>query len=150
MSDSSVIDTLQHLYALVRESEREMAAKFGLNLTDYRALAMLARYGPMTSGKFAQDLGATAATTTAITNRLEQQQYVLRQRDEDDRRQVVISAAPASSKKILDLLSPLASDLDSYLQELPAEQRAVVAGFLDVAQHLMHAHLQEFSKKETR
>lgn len=148
-SYGSVIETLQDLYALVRESEREMASNFGLNLTDYRALTVLARFGPMTAGKLAEALGSTAATTTAITNRLEFHGYAIRHRDTDDRRQVLVSAAPSSCQKILDLMSPLATALDGHLQVLPADQHAAVAGFLDVAQHLMHDHLQVLSQKET-
>ncbi|MFJ6419212.1 MarR family winged helix-turn-helix transcriptional regulator [Paeniglutamicibacter sp. NPDC091659] len=149
-SSRPVFETLQSLYAIVRESEREIALNLGLNLTDYRALSVLAQFGPMTAGKLAEDLGSTAATTTAITNRLELRGYVVRRRNTADRRQVLVSSTPASSQKILDLMCPLATAIDGHLQALPLDQRAAVASFLDVAQHLMRDHLQTFPQKEAR
>lgn len=144
----SVIETLQGLYALVRESEREIAASLGLNLTDYRAFSVLAQFGPMTAGKLAEELGSTAATTTAITNRLELHGHAIRERNLVNRRQVLVSAVPASSQKILDLIFPLATAIDGYLQELAPDQRVGIASFLGVAQELMRDHLQTLSQKE--
>ena len=62
---------LQGLFSLANETEREVARKLGLNLTDYRALSTLAQSGPVTVGKLAEDLGATPATATAIVSRME-------------------------------------------------------------------------------
>lgn len=147
-SNRSVVETLQSLYTLVRESEREIAIRFGLNLTDYRALTVLSRFGPMTAGKFAENLGATAATTTAITNRLELRGHAVRHRDVADRRQVLVSAAPTSSQKIMDLMCPLTTALDTHLEALPPDQRTAVGAFLGVAQHLMRDHLETLSQKD--
>ena len=60
---------LQGLFTLANETEREVARRLGLNLTDYRALSALAQSGPVTVGRLAEDLGATPATTTAIVSR---------------------------------------------------------------------------------
>lgn len=144
----SVVDTLQGLYALVRENEREIALTLGLNLTDYRALSVLAQFGPMTAGKLAEDLGSTAATTTAITNRLESRGYAVRLRTATDRRQVQLSATPAPAQKILELLCPLATAINGHLEALPADQRTTITSFLDVAQNLMREHLQPSSQKD--
>lgn len=146
----SVVETLQGLFALVRENEREIAVHLGLNFTDYRALSLLAQSGPMTAGKLAEDLGSTAATTTAITNRLESRGYLVRIRNTTDRRQVQLSASPAPAHQILELMRPLATAIDDHLQALPSDQRETIANFLDVAQKLMREHLQPLSQKDTR
>lgn len=151
MSESScesVAGTLRTLVALVRESEREMALRLGLNLTDYRALCALAEFGPLTSGRLAEELGYTAATTTAITNRLESHGYVVRERSETDRRLVTLSASPEASQRMLDLTFPLVAVLSEQLQALPPEQVSTVVGFLDVTQELMSKHLQSLSSKD--
>ena len=147
-SYASVAGTLRALIALVRESEREMALRLGLNLTDYRALCALAELGPLTSGRLAEELGYTAATTTAITKRLELHGYVIRERSEADRRLVTLSASPEASQRISDLTFPLVSVISDQLQTLPPDQITAVVAFLDVTQGLMRTHLQALSSKD--
>ncbi|MGN5734508.1 MarR family winged helix-turn-helix transcriptional regulator [Arthrobacter psychrochitiniphilus] len=147
-SSEPVAGTLRALVALARESEREMALRLGLNLTDYRALCALAEFGPLTSGRLAEELGYTAATTTAITKRLELRGYVSRERSETDRRLVTLSASPEASQRILDLTLPLVSALSEKLHAFPAEQITAVVAFLEVTQDLMRTHLQMLSTKD--
>ncbi|MBW4095387.1 MAG: MarR family transcriptional regulator [Acidobacteria bacterium] len=147
-SSDSVAGTLRALVALVRESEREMALRLGLNLTDYRALCALEESAPLTSGRLAEELGYTPATTTAITNRLALHGYVTRERSETDRRLVTLSVSPEASQRLLDLTFPLVSVLSERLQALPPDQITTVVAFLDVAQDLMRTHLQILSSKD--
>lgn len=148
LSHPSVATTLQALFTLVRESEREMALNLGLNLNDFRALSVLAQSGPMTSGHLAEELGSTAATTTAITNRLELRGYVTRHRGAVDRRQVHLSATSGALQGILDLSHPLETAIYEQLQALPAEHSTIIGNFLDSAQDLMRNHLQTLSNED--
>lgn len=142
--------TLQNMFNLANETEREVARRLGLNLTDYRALSVLAQLGPVTVGRLAGELGATAATTTAIISRLEPHGYVARLRGAEDRRQVHVNVTPAATQAILDLMRPLVTATSTYLRALPAEHQAVVADFLDAAQHQMQDHLHTLSEKDAR
>jgi MarR family transcriptional regulator, organic hydroperoxide resistance regulator len=141
---------LQGLFTLANETEREVARRLGLNLTDYRALSALAQSGPVTVGRLAEDLGATPATTTAIVSRMEARGYVERHRNTEDRSQVQVSVTPAADRGIMNLMMPLMTATNEHIQALPADQQAVVADFLDVAQHLMRDHLHTLSEKDTR
>jgi DNA-binding MarR family transcriptional regulator len=141
---------LQGLFNLANETEREVARRLGLNLTDYRALSALAQSGPVTVGRLAGDLGATAATATAIVSRLESRGYVARHRNTDDRRQVQVSVTPAASKGIMNLMRPLMAATNEHIKALPAADQAAVADFLDVAQRLMRDHLHTLSEKDAR
>lgn len=141
---------LQGLFTLANETEREVARRLGLNLTDYRALSALAQSGPVTVGRLAEDLGATPATTTAIVSRMEARGYVERHRNTEDRRQVQVSVTPAADRGIMNLMMPLMTATNEHIQALPADQQAVVADFLDVAQHLMRDHLHTLSGKDAR
>jgi DNA-binding MarR family transcriptional regulator len=141
---------LQGLFNLANETEREVARRLGLNLTDYRALSALAQSGPVTVGRLAGDLGATAATATAIVSRLESRGYVARHRNTDDRRQVQVSVTPAASDGIMNLMRPLMAATNEHIKALPAADQAVVADFLDVAQRLMRDHLHTLSEKDAR
>ena len=139
---------LQSLFTLANETEREIARVMGLNLTDYRALSALAQSGPVTVGKLAEDLGATPATATAIVSRMEARGYVARHRNTEDRRQVQVSVTPAASRGIMNLMRPLMTATNDHITTLPADHQAVVADFLDVAQHLMQDHLHTLSEKD--
>lgn len=136
------------MFTLANETEREVAGRLGLNLTDYRALSVLAQLGPVPVGTLAAELGSTAATTTAIVNRLEAHTYVERLRTSGDRRQVHVKATPAASRKIADLMRPLMDATSEHLKTLPAAHQAVVADFLGVALHLMQDHLHTLTEKE--
>ncbi|WP_024365280.1 MarR family winged helix-turn-helix transcriptional regulator [Arthrobacter sp. TB 26] len=140
--------TLQGMFTLANETERELARNLELNLTDFRALSVLAQLGPVTVGKLAAELGATPATTTAIVSRLVSRGYVARHRGTGDRRQVHVSATPAAARKITTLMQPLVNATNEHIQALPASQQSVVADFLDVAQHLMRDHLHTLSMKD--
>jgi MarR family transcriptional regulator, organic hydroperoxide resistance regulator len=140
---------LQAVLALANETEREVAGKLGLNLTDYRALSALSQSGPMTVGNLAAKLGATAATTTAIVSRLESRGYAERLRGEGDRRHVHVSATAAASRDIMRLMRPLMDATNQHLESLPAAQQDAVADFLRAAQDLMKDHLHTLSAKDT-
>lgn len=143
--------TLQGMFTLANETERELARNLELNLTDFRALSVLAQFGQLgavTVGKLAAELGATPATTTAIVSRLVSRGYVARHRGTGDRRQVHVSATPAAARKITTLMQPLVNATNEHIQALPASQQSVVADFLDVAQHLMRDHLHTLSTKD--
>lgn len=140
---------LQAVLALANETEREVAGRLGLNLTDYRALSALSQSGPMTVGNLAVKLGATAATTTAIVNRLQTRGYAERLRGGGDRRHVNVSATAAASRDIMHLMRPLMDATNRHIESLPAAQQDAVAGFLHTVQHLMQDHLHTLTPKDT-
>jgi len=126
-----------------------VARRLELNLTDYRALSALSHSGPVTVGKLAETLGATAATTTAIVSRLEAHGYAERLRSDEDRRHVHVSATPAATKDVMDLMRPLMASTNQHIEALPRIRQDAVSDFLSVAMHLMQDHLHSLSEKET-
>ncbi|MCM0615352.1 MarR family transcriptional regulator [Paenarthrobacter sp. TYUT067] len=149
-SEHPVSLTLQGLFGLANETEREVARTLGLNLTDYRALTVLADSGPVTVGALAAELGATAATTTALVSRLESHGYVERMRSTEDRRQVHVNVTEAASSKVKDLMLPLLSAASRQLDALPQDRQEVVTEFLDAVLNLMQDHLQAISTEGVR
>jgi MarR family transcriptional regulator, organic hydroperoxide resistance regulator len=140
---------LQAVLTLANETEREVAGKLGLNLTDYRALSALAQSDPMTVGNLAAKLGATAATTTAIVSRLEKHGYAERLRGADDRRHVHVRATGSASRDVMHLMRPLMDATNQHIESLPAPHQDAVADFLHAAQRLMQDHLHTLSTKDT-
>ncbi|WP_285241373.1 MarR family transcriptional regulator [Pseudarthrobacter sp. MEB009] len=140
---------LQALLTMANETEREVARHLGLNLTDYRALGAVSQAGPMTVGALAAQLGATAATTTAIVSRLELHGFVERLRSSEDRRQVHVTCTPAAAAAISALMRPLVTATSNHLASLPQDQQAEIGTFLNTVLHLMQHHLLTLSEKDT-
>jgi DNA-binding MarR family transcriptional regulator len=71
------------------------AARYGLGITDMKALGALLREGPMTAGQLARRLSLTTGAVTSVIDRLAQQGLVSRQADAHDRRKVIVVANQA-------------------------------------------------------
>lgn len=140
--------TLQGIIDLSNELERELARLLGLNLTDYRALSMLAGSGPVNVGGLADQLGASAATTTAIVNRLEHGGYVERERAEGDRRLVRVRVTDAGSRRVMKLMVPLIAATSDHLWSLSADAQAAVGDFFEIVRGQMREHLAVMAATE--
>lgn len=141
---------LQQLITLSNEVERELARNLGVNLTDYRALTVLAGTGPTTVGSLAGHLGATAATTTAALNRLEAHGFVARERADGDRRQVVVSVTPAAFGRIMHLMGPVMARTDDRVTAMSTDEQAAVEDFLRHANSEIRDHLAALSGRGSR
>ncbi len=67
-----------------------LAALLGLNPTDYKALGVLERLGPLSAGEVAQRTGLATASVTSLVDRLEARGFVRRIHDASDRRRVLV------------------------------------------------------------
>ena len=68
------------------------AAKYGLGITDMKALGALLQEGPMTAGQIAKRLSLTSGAVTNLIDRLERRNFVRRAPDPNDRRKVIVIA----------------------------------------------------------
>lgn len=67
------------------------AARYGLGITDMKALGALLQEGPMTAGQIAKRLSLTTGAVTNVIDRLERQDFVRRMPDAKDRRKVIVA-----------------------------------------------------------
>jgi DNA-binding MarR family transcriptional regulator len=67
-----------------------MASRLGLHPTDYKALGILDRLGPLSAGDIARHSGLATASVTNLIDRLEEKGFVRRVRDDSDRRRVLV------------------------------------------------------------
>jgi DNA-binding MarR family transcriptional regulator len=67
-----------------------IAERMGLHPTDYKALGLLERLGPMSAGDLGRHAGLATASVTNLIDRLEGKGYARRIRDTDDRRRVLV------------------------------------------------------------
>ncbi len=71
------------------------AARYGLGITDMKALGALLQEGPMTAGQLARRLSLTTGAVTSVIDRLARRDLVTREPDTRDRRKVIVVANQA-------------------------------------------------------
>lgn len=122
------------------------AARYGLGVTDMKALSILLREGPQTAGALLTRLHVTSGAVTGVVDRLSAAGLVRREHDPSDRRRVVVSVLPEGLAEredvyagigqafqelyagyTLDELRFLARHLERAV-EITTEQTAIVAG----------------------
>jgi DNA-binding MarR family transcriptional regulator len=69
-----------------------LAARLGLHPTDYKALGVLDRLGPLSAGDLGRRTGLAAASVTNLIDRLAAKGFVRREPDPTDRRRVLLHA----------------------------------------------------------
>lgn len=72
-----------------------LAAELGLHPTDYKALGVLDRLGPMSAGALGRHTGLAAASVTNLIDRLAAKGFLRREPDPLDRRRVLLHAQVA-------------------------------------------------------
>jgi DNA-binding MarR family transcriptional regulator len=71
--------------------QQAAAAKYGLGITDMKALSALIQEGAMMAGQLAQRLSLTTGAVTSVIDRLERRRFVRREPDPGDRRKVIVT-----------------------------------------------------------
>lgn len=69
-----------------------LADEIGLHPTDYKALGVVDRLGPMSAGELGRHTGLAAASVTNLIDRLEARAFLRREPDPTDRRRVLLYA----------------------------------------------------------
>ncbi|MBJ7338235.1 MarR family transcriptional regulator [Mycolicibacterium sp.] len=69
-----------------------LAARLGLHPTDYKALGVLERLGPMSAGDLGHHTGLAAASVTNLIDRLAAKGFLRREPDPADRRRALLHA----------------------------------------------------------
>ena len=97
-----------------------------LTEAQYSVLAGLYRYGPSTPGAIAEREGVQPPSMTRTLASLEKDALVARSAHPTDGRQVVIDLTPAAEELLTEEVRAREAWLSGHLQELTAEERAVL------------------------
>lgn len=124
------------------------AAKYGLGITDMKALGALMQEGPMTAGQIAKRLSLTSGAVTSLIDRLERRDMVKRTPDPNDRRKVIV----------VPNLETLASGENVYLsmgeafyrlyETYTTEQLEFLARYLEASIELNKQEIAKLAGKE--
>lgn len=106
------------------------AAGSPVPLSQFRALVLLARRGPMTAGGLAEDLDLIPSTGTRLCDKLVANGWVDRVTRPDNRKEVQLSLTPPGRELVDEVLSRRAAELDQVLRRLGPESRTALAALL--------------------
>jgi DNA-binding MarR family transcriptional regulator len=98
----------------------------GLHTSEWHALSLVGRHGPLTAGDLATRTGLTTGATTRLVDRLERAGYVRRTPDPADRRKVLVEAVPEAASRIESVVAPARTAIAEVLSRYTPAQRAVL------------------------
>lgn len=113
--------------------QEALAARLGVNATDYRCLEVILRKGPMTAKALAEELHLTTGAITGIVDHLEKADYVERLENPKDRRSVIVSPliTPSRLENMLgDSLVSYRAAMTKLFGKYSADQTAAIVDFL--------------------
>jgi DNA-binding MarR family transcriptional regulator len=108
----------------------QMAARLGLNPTDYKTMSLLSRVDRASATDVARHTGLSSAAVTELLDRLERKGFVRRTHDSVDRRRILVQAIPEKVHETAQLFGPAQRELDRILSLYSPEQLATIADFL--------------------
>jgi DNA-binding MarR family transcriptional regulator len=113
--------------------QEAVAAKLGLNATDYRCLDVMLRKGQMTAKALAEEVRLTTGAITGIVDHLEKAGYVERLENPADRRSVIIRPLVTQKglqKKLGDAMVSYRAAMAKLFEKYDADQTAAIVDFL--------------------
>lgn len=129
--------------------QEALAAKLGLNATDYRCLELIMRKNPMTAKALSEEANLTTGAITGIIDHLEKAGYVQRLTNPRDRRSIIIN--PCITQK--ELHTKLGDNIESYRKAMTeifkkynTNQTAAIVDFLSRFLQILKDQTSELQK----
>ncbi|WP_433497705.1 MarR family winged helix-turn-helix transcriptional regulator [Sphaerimonospora sp. CA-214678] len=108
-----------------------VAARRGLTATENKALDLLARRGPVTSGDLARELGLTPGAVTGLVDRLARAGYAQRLPDAADRRKTLVAAdVDRLNAEMRPVFAPLREAVEKLADGFTAAELATIEHFV--------------------
>lgn len=116
-----------------------VAARRGLTATENKALDVLTRRGPITSGELARELGLTPGAVTGLVDRLARAGYARRVTDANDRRKaLVVVDADRLEAELRPVFAPMREAMTKLAGGYTPEQLATIDHFVTNATAILH------------
>ena len=129
-----VAETLAHL--LRRSSRAGLYARLtagldsSLDEATYPVISGLARYGPMSAARLAEEIGLDRSVVSRHATRLARAGLIERLPDPADRRVALLALTAPGHRAVREMRERLASALDEYLATWPSGEAALFAAGL--------------------
>jgi len=144
------VPVVQAFAARVVLFHQEIAARSGLNPTDFKCLRLLAALGAMTAGQLAREVGLTRPALTVIVDRLERHGFLTRMRDTDDRRKVLLHPVPERIAEIDRLYASQAGAVEKILDRYSDAAFDAVLRFMTEVGALLRAQATSATGSRSR
>jgi DNA-binding MarR family transcriptional regulator len=109
------------------------AARYGLGVTDMKALGILLREGPQTAGALITQLGVTSGAVTGVIDRLQRQGLARREEDPTDRRKVLVAVDMAGFSSRENVYLAIGDAFERLYAGYSLEQLRFLARHLELA-----------------
>jgi DNA-binding MarR family transcriptional regulator len=109
-----------------------LAARLGLNVTDYGALVAVVADPGMTVGRLTERTGLSSGATTAVLDRLERSRYIVRRR-RADRRFILVQPTERAVAEVRAIQRCVADHLGELVGGYSESELAVLEDFVDRA-----------------
>jgi DNA-binding MarR family transcriptional regulator len=120
-----------------------------LNPTDYKAMSVLERLGPMSAGDIAAHTGLATASVTNLLDRLEQKGFVRRIDDPSDRRRVLVTPVREKVAEARGLFESARSSLDRLYERYSASELMTIADFLQRNAERLRLEISKIEARRT-
>lgn len=120
----------------------------GINRTDGRCLDVIDRFGELTAGKLAAEVGLTTGAVTAMVDRLETADLVHRKSDPEDRRKVLIEMTPGAKQITNEIYGQMAHATGPYIERLSDGDLLTLISFFEASRRV-NLELAETVRKRT-
>ena len=107
------------------------AARYGLGVTDMKALSVLLREGPQTAGALLAHLHITSGAVTGVVDRLSEAGLARREHDASDRRRVVISVVPQGFAEREDVYAGIGQAFQQLYENYSLDELRFLARHLE-------------------
>lgn len=105
----------------------------GINRSDGRCLDVVDRWGQVTAGELAAEVGLTTGAVTAMVDRLESAGLLRRARDPDDRRKVVIQMTDEAQELADEIYGEIARATAPYVEALSDADLLTLISFFEAS-----------------
>lgn len=115
-----------------------LAALSGLSPTEWKALELIQRLGPVAAGVLARESGLAPASVTALITRLERKGYARRVPNPSDGRSVLVEMVPDRLESGTRVFDDLLRSLHALYEEFSDDELRSIGRFLDEAARRQH------------
>jgi DNA-binding MarR family transcriptional regulator len=122
--------------------DERLAKRLKLSRTDLRCLDLIARLGPLTAGRLAEETRLTTGAVTFMLDRLEEAGMVARRRDTEDRRRVWVEIVPSAHEQLQGLQKPVAEEMRAVAQRFKTDELTAVRDFMRAAREVFEHHVR--------
>jgi DNA-binding MarR family transcriptional regulator len=129
-------DVLPRAMLMVRK-ESQAAIEDDISFTQVRMLSHLDKYGAMTPGDLAINLGVTRPAISKLCIGLVKLGFVQRSAPGDDRRSYTLSLNPAGKKRVDRIRENAAQHISAHLQALSPQDQQRLSDALQVLEEIL-------------